>query len=188
MELDLPLILFSRRYDKRTKEDLKKRISETIWFSYREEFPAIMPETFHKKRLTCDRGWGCMIRCGQMMLAEGIKRHYAGRGLLLDKFKKESLMTIISFFADFVQDPMLAPFSIQQICKIAYESFGSIPGKWYRASSVVMSLDILNEKYGARRIQNFKICMFNEGTIYEDQIFKKAINTPEEAGINNESF
>lgn len=188
MELDMPLVFFSKRYDKRLKEELKKRVSETIWFSYREEFPAIMPETFHKKRLTCDRGWGCMIRCGQMMLAEGIKRHYEGKGLLLDKFKRESLMTIISLFADFVQDPILAPFSLQQICKTAYESFGSIPGKWYRASSVVMSLDILNDKYGIRRIQNFKICMFNEGTIYEDQIFKKAINTPEEEGRNSESF
>jgi len=190
MDMELPLVLFSKRYDKRMKDMLKQKIAETIWFSYREDFPAIMPEIFNKKKLTYDRGWGCMIRCGQMMLAEGIKRHYDARGELLEKFKKESLMTIISLFADFVQDPMLAPFSIQQICKIAYESFGSTPGKWYRASSVIMSLDVLNDKYGVRRIQNFKICTFNEGTIYEDQILKKALNLPEKedkekAGVEN---
>jgi len=179
MDMELPLVLFSKRYDKRMKDMLKQKIAETIWFSYREDFPAIMPEIVTKKHLTYDRGWGCMIRCGQMMLAEGIKRHYDSRGELLEKFKKESLMTIISLFADFVHDSMLAPFSIQQICRIAYESFGSTPGKWYRASSVIMSLDVLNDKYGRRRIQNFKICTFNEGTIYEDQILKKALDLPD---------
>lgn len=154
-----------------------KQISQTIWFSYREKMPAIMNETFSKAK-TCDRGWGCMIRCGQMMLAEGIKRHFLGRGLLLNGFKQDDLLAIISLFADFVKDGLISPFSIQQICSVVYQHFGTRPGDWYRSSSVMMSLDILNEKYGQRRINNMRICVFNDGTIYQDQVFEKALNIP----------
>jgi len=161
---------------------LDKQISQTIWFSYREKMPPIMNETF-KKSLTCDRGWGCMIRCGQMLLAEGIKRHFQGKGLLVNGFKQDDLLAIISLFADFVKDGLIAPFSIHQICSTAYEHFKAKPGEWYRSSTVMISLDMLNEKYGKRRIPNLRLCVFNDGTIYEDQIFEKAFNIPKGIAI-----
>ena len=179
VELDMPLVYLGREYKTNMKGFLDQHIRETIWFSYREKMPAIMPEIFTKKAITCDRGWGCMIRCGQMMLAECIKRHYEFQEKLLDEVKHESLLTIISLFADFVKEAIIAPFSIQQLCRVAYETFGSRPGEWYRASSVMMGLDILNEKHGQRRIKGFRMCIFKEGTIYEDQIFAKVYKTVE---------
>jgi len=174
---EAPLIYLGKKYDRNMQNALDKQISETIWFSYREKMPLIMAETF-KKALTCDRGWGCMIRCGQMILAEGIKRHFQGRGILVHGFKQDDLLTIVSLFADFVKDGLVAPFSIQQICSVAYEHFKLKPGEWYRSSSIMLTLDILNEKYGQRRINNLRICVFNDGTMYEDQIYEKALNIP----------
>ena len=98
------------------KQKFEKHVSETIWFSYRDNIPRIMPEEFPKKTLTYDRGWGCMLRCGQMMLAEGIKRHFEASGKMSEEIKRENLLTIISLFADFMKEGIVSPFSIQQIC------------------------------------------------------------------------
>jgi hypothetical protein len=179
VELDIPLVYMGREYRTNMKHFLDEHIRETIWFSYREKMPAIMPETFTKKAITCDRGWGCMIRCGQMMLAECIKRHYEFQGKLIQEIKQESLLTIISLFMDSIKEAIIAPFSIQQLCRVAYETFGSRPGEWYRASSVMMGLDLLHEKYGQKRIKDLRFCIFKEGTIYEDQILEKGCSTIE---------
>lgn len=49
-----------------------------IWFSYRKNFPMIRSSDNNESQsASSDFGWGCMIRCSQMLLAETLKRHYA---------------------------------------------------------------------------------------------------------------
>jgi cysteine protease ATG4 len=48
-----------------------------MWLTYRSNFPAI-----GETNLVTDMGWGCMLRTGQMLLAQALITHYLGRGTL----------------------------------------------------------------------------------------------------------
>ena len=56
-----------------------------------------------------DTGWGCMIRVGQMLYAQILKKHSRAED-------KESIEKIIEMFSDFDRNSL---FSIQNIAKLA---------------------------------------------------------------------
>ncbi|EDQ90322.1 uncharacterized protein MONBRDRAFT_32051 [Monosiga brevicollis MX1] len=45
-------------------QQLEDDVATRIWFTYRKDFPPLP-----SSRRTTDVGWGCMLRCGQMILA-----------------------------------------------------------------------------------------------------------------------
>ncbi|EAS02268.1 peptidase family C54 protein (macronuclear) [Tetrahymena thermophila SB210] len=67
-------------YDDRNPEqennNFLKYHERVIWFSYRNNFPLIRDVADDNQSVSNDYGWGCMIRCSQMLLAEALKRHY----------------------------------------------------------------------------------------------------------------
>ena len=163
-------------YKPNQKEKFQADLKTVLWFSYREGFPILPCSDSKKYSYSSDWGWGCMIRVGQMMLAEVLKRNiFTIDGEYLTHMLDHSLVKICEYFADINEKPLDAPFSIHGICNEALLELKKEPGKWYTSSGIIFILKSIMERYSAQLVSfPLKIILFNEGVIFEDQILANA--------------
>ncbi|KAJ9580845.1 hypothetical protein L9F63_023976 [Diploptera punctata] len=127
----------SREVEENGIEGFKSDFISRIWLTYRREFPILTGSHF-----TTDCGWGCMLRSGQMLLAQGLVCHFLGRSwrwydrapINVGLYNEErNHRKIIKWFGDHPSHN--SPFSIHMLVKLG-EPAGKRPGDWYGPSSV----------------------------------------------------
>jgi len=108
-------------------DNLNEDILSRLWFTYRKNFPAI-----GGTGPISDAGWGCMLRCGQMMLAQALVCRHLGREWNWRKQRKDSkYMMILKQFLD-KKDSL---YSIHQIAQMGVGE-GKGVGQWFGPNTV----------------------------------------------------
>ncbi|KAK3093883.1 hypothetical protein FSP39_021420 [Pinctada imbricata] len=113
------------------REDLKLDLLTRLWFTYRKNFAAI-----GGTGPTSDAGWGCMLRCGQMMLAQALVLRHLGRDW---RWKKDSTDEKYWKILRMFQDKKSATYSIHQIAYMGV-SDGKSVGQWFGPNTVAQVL------------------------------------------------
>lgn len=119
-------------------EKFKKDFCSRICFTYRTGFPPLL-----NTNLTTDRGWGCMIRSGQMIFAQALQMHLLDRNWRWNASTTDDLLhrKIIEWFAD-IPDKSISPFSIHEIIRVG-SNFDKKPGSWFGPTSISFTLKYL---------------------------------------------
>ncbi|KAK2711385.1 hypothetical protein QYM36_012536 [Artemia franciscana] len=108
-------------------DDLHKDISSRLWLSYRKGF-----QTIGNTNFTSDKGWGCMLRCGQMILAESLIRLHLGRDWLCSEDKENIIYKkILKLF----EDKRSCTYSIHQIALMGVCK-GKTVGQWFGPNTI----------------------------------------------------
>lgn len=55
-------------------DELRRSVASCMWVTYRKNFGSV-----GETSLTSDKGWGCMIRTGQMFMAKALILRHLGR-------------------------------------------------------------------------------------------------------------
>ncbi|XP_048369609.1 cysteine protease ATG4A [Sphaerodactylus townsendi] len=132
-ETDEPAWILGRQHHLRNdKSKLLSDISGRLWFTYRRKFSPI-----GGTGPSSDAGWGCMLRCGQMMLAQALICRHLGRDWLWEKHGKqpEEYHRILHCFLDRKD----CCYSIHQMAQMGVGEGKSI-GEWFGPNTVAQVL------------------------------------------------
>lgn len=145
-----PVWICGKSFNAQTeKEAVYDEIEKRFWFTYRKYFSPIEPS-----QRTTDAGWGCMIRCGQMMFADALRKMNLGEDFssLKDKrfgepkWKRKYFEVLARFM-----DNKACLYSIHRISMLG-ESEGKEVGDWFGPNTVAQVMKKLahydsNPKY-----------------------------------------
>jgi cysteine protease ATG4 len=159
-------------------DGFKKDFVSRIWMTYRKDF-AVMPiePSNPSGGYTSDCGWGCMIRSGQMLLAQALVTHFLGRSWRYDPGSQICSTAedhihrkIIRWFGDQVSKN--SPFSIHALVELGKAS-GKKVGEWYGPGAVAHLIKQA-VKQSAREnldLASLHVYVAQDCTIYNQDIF-----------------
>ncbi|XP_058856817.1 cysteine protease ATG4A-like [Acipenser ruthenus] len=130
---DEPVWLLGEQYCvKAEKSELLSDIRSRLWFTYRKKFCPI-----GGTGPCSDTGWGCMLRCGQMILAQALVYRHLGREWRWEKenCQPEEYHRILHCFLDRKD----CCYSIHQMAQMGVGEGKSV-GEWYGPNTVAQVL------------------------------------------------
>ena len=164
-------------------EGFKKDFVSRLWMTYRKDFAMMQTESPSLTNgYTSDCGWGCMIRSGQMLLAQALVMHFLGRSWRYDA-DSQIVSTaedhihrkIVRWFGDQVSKN--SPFSIHAMVELGKTS-GKKVGEWYGPGAVAHLIKQA-VKQSAREnldLASLHVYVAQDCTIYSQDIFDECFS------------
>ncbi|XP_043604777.1 cysteine protease ATG4B isoform X4 [Bombus pyrosoma] len=129
-QTDEPVWILGKKYNAIRELDIIRRdIRSKLWFTYRKNF---VPIGGYNSTFTSDKGWGCMLRCGQMVLGQALIILHLGRDWQWTAETRNS--TYLKILERF-EDKRTAAFSIHQIASMG-ASEGKEVGQWFGPNTI----------------------------------------------------
>jgi len=167
------ITLFNKTYSNDSLYKFMNKFNKLIYFCYRKNIYPINSRL--KISLSRDSGWGCMIRCGQMIMARIIYKYLKNEKYSTEKAISETIKyfmdipyiisNVPNFLTSFLtKNPyinnttkLLSPFSIQMHCWLGniYNKFG---GEWFSDVNICQNYRDLNDNLNI--LPNLKIFSF----------------------------
>ena len=173
--------LFNYECKNPNEERIIYKLGKVLLFTYRKNFPKITSYKT-KKTYTTDAWWGCMIRCGQMILSRGIYLFLKSKGIttenaldytvplfneypitkdklhpffhgMLDKYIKSKNDDQIKIKEFF------PPFSIKTLCDVG-EIFERTAGEWFSDVIITRGFQKITDHFNLFSQLNAKIMIF----------------------------
>ncbi|XP_017797171.1 PREDICTED: cysteine protease ATG4B [Habropoda laboriosa] len=133
-QTDEPVWVLGKQYNAIKELDaIRRDIRSKLWFTYRKGF---VPIGGYNSTFTTDKGWGCMLRCGQMVLGQALIILHLGRDWQwIPETKNSTYLKILKRF----EDKRTAAFSIHQIA-LTGASEGKAVGQWFGPNTIAQVL------------------------------------------------
>ena len=183
------ITIFSKTYTQDIMNKLIYSIGKIIYLSYKKHFPSILNKK-KNKTYTNDSGWGCMIRCGQMILSRAIYKYYKNfkfdsfealiqtskyfldKPLLFEEFPEEFFHMISIFLKNNDTNNIefdklkgsFSPFSLKSICLNGILC-NKGAGEWFSDVNMCYLFKLISDNYSL--FPNLKILTFQSSVIKE---------------------
>ncbi|KAK9889110.1 hypothetical protein WA026_004382 [Henosepilachna vigintioctopunctata] len=162
-------------------EAFKKDFLSKLWLTYRREFPIL-----NGSNLSSDCGWGCMLRSGQMLMAQALVCHFLGRNWRWDPegtlctreqfIESVNHRKIIKWFGD--KPSKNSPLSIHTLVTLGEES-GKKAGDWYGPGFVAhlfkKAVKLASEEN--YEFDEISICVAENCTVYIGDVLQECVNS-----------
>lgn len=164
-------------------DGFKKDFISRLWMTYRKDFAMMQIEPSNTLNgYTSDCGWGCMIRSGQMMLAQALVMHFLGRSWRYDPDSQifstandHIHRKVVRWFGD--QISKNSPFSIHAIVELGKLN-GKKVGEWYGPGAVAHLLKQAVKQSAKENLDlaSLHVYVAQDCTIYSQDIFDECFS------------